>query len=255
MPVTFPNESAEYRTQRDELLNAEIALRRQMEAVAAMRRKLPPGGLRPEDYVFDGLGADGKPVQIRFSELFSIGRDTLLMYNMMFPRYPTDTREKPCHGELAALDIKDTPCPSCTTLLDQLQGAAAHVEAAGFNFVVVGKTALENMLALARDRGWRDLRMLSAAKNSFKRDYHCEDENGNQLPLMSVFTKGPDGVRHFWSSELTFAVADPGQDPRATGTIEPLWNLMDFTPGGRWDWQEGVNDAGPEDAKPALAAA
>jgi predicted dithiol-disulfide oxidoreductase (DUF899 family) len=255
MPVTFPNESAGYRAARDELLNAEIALRRQMEAVAAMRRKLPPGGLLPKDYVFDGLGADGKPAQIRFSELFSPGRDTLLMYNMMFPRYPTDTREKPCHGELAGLEIKDTPCPSCTALLDQLEGAAAHVEAAGFNFVVVGKTALDNMLALARDRGWKNMRMLSAANNSFKRDYHCEDENGNQLPLISVFTKASDGIRHFWSSELNFAPADPGQDPRAAGTIEPLWNLMDFTPAGRPNWDEGFNDAGPEDAKPALAAA
>lgn len=40
----FPNESAEYRAARDALLEAEIALRRQTEAVAALRRALPPGG-------------------------------------------------------------------------------------------------------------------------------------------------------------------------------------------------------------------
>jgi len=37
----FPNESAAYRNARNELLEAEINLRRQTEAVAAMRRNLP----------------------------------------------------------------------------------------------------------------------------------------------------------------------------------------------------------------------
>ncbi|TJX68801.1 MAG: DUF899 domain-containing protein, partial [Mesorhizobium sp.] len=47
-----------------------------------------------------------------------------------------------------------------------------------------------------------------------------------------------DGIRHFWSSELGFAPTEPGQDPRAIGTCEILWNLMDFTPEGRPDWNE-----------------
>ena len=98
MPVHFPNESADYRAARDRLLEKEIELRRQMEAVAEERRKLPPGGRLKEDYVFDGLGADGRPARIRFSELFAPGRDTLIVYHMMFPRYPTDTRPKPAEG-------------------------------------------------------------------------------------------------------------------------------------------------------------
>ena len=36
--LSFPNESAEYRSARIALLDAEIALRRQIEAVAAQRR-------------------------------------------------------------------------------------------------------------------------------------------------------------------------------------------------------------------------
>ena len=59
MSTTFPGESAEYRAARARLLEQEIDLRRAMEAVAAARRKLPPGGLVPEDYVFQGRGADG----------------------------------------------------------------------------------------------------------------------------------------------------------------------------------------------------
>jgi predicted dithiol-disulfide oxidoreductase (DUF899 family) len=105
----FPNESAEYRAARDRLLEKEIELRRQMEAVAEERRKLPPGGMLKEDYVFDGLGADGKPARIRFSELFAPGRDTLIAYDMMFPRYPTDPRPKPAEGAFAKLPREDSP--------------------------------------------------------------------------------------------------------------------------------------------------
>ena len=39
--VRFPGESDQYRRARDELLQSEIDLRRQIEAVAAQRRKLP----------------------------------------------------------------------------------------------------------------------------------------------------------------------------------------------------------------------
>ena len=39
--VRFPGESAAYRAARDTLLEAEVALRRQIEAVAAERRALP----------------------------------------------------------------------------------------------------------------------------------------------------------------------------------------------------------------------
>ena len=39
--MTFPNESAEYRQARNELLMAEAQLCDQVEAVAALRRQLP----------------------------------------------------------------------------------------------------------------------------------------------------------------------------------------------------------------------
>jgi len=254
MNVHFPNESADYRAARERLLEKEIALRRQMEAVAEERRKLPSGGELKEGYVFDGLGPDGEPAHIRFSELFAPGRDTLIVYNMMFPRYPTDTRPKPERGAFVNLPREDSPCPSCTALVDQFDGAVPHLEAAGFNFVVIAKTSLERLLTFARERGWRHQRFLSAANNSFKRDYHSEDEDGGQEALLQVFHRSPGGIRHFWSSELQFAKADPGQDQRAFGTVEPLWNFIDLTPDGRPDWNVSVNDRGPKDAKPALAA-
>ena len=54
MSVDFPAESAVYRAARDRLLEQEVELRRATEPVAAARRELPPGGVVPEDYVFQG---------------------------------------------------------------------------------------------------------------------------------------------------------------------------------------------------------
>jgi predicted dithiol-disulfide oxidoreductase (DUF899 family) len=239
MSTTFPGESPEYRAARDRLLTQEIDLRRAMEAVAVARRELPPGGLVPEDYVFDGLDAEGHPAKFKLSELFAPGKDALVIYNFMFPRDPQDDRPGPNEGSTAQLKREEGPCPSCTVFLDQLDGAAMHVEAAGLNFVVIAKAPLDRLIAFAKERGWRHLRLLSAAGNSFKRDYHAETPEGFQMPMITVFHRQGDEIRHFWSSEMFYAPSDAGQDPRHTGTLEPLWNMFDLAPDGRpSDWNE-----------------
>src|SRR5262249_7924769 len=103
--VRFPNESGEYRAARDRLPAGEKDLREQAQAVAALRRELPPGGVVAEDSVFEG--ADG---EVRLSELFG-DYDTLVIYSFMFPRTADD----------------DTPCWSCSSILDSLDGAARHL--------------------------------------------------------------------------------------------------------------------------------
>src|SRR3954468_9921238 len=113
MGTTFPGESGEYRAARDRLLEQEIALRRAMEAVAAARRELPPGGAVPEDYVFHGSGADGAPIDVSPSELFAPGKDSLVIYTFMFPRDPGDERSGPTTGQTAHLKLEESPCPSC----------------------------------------------------------------------------------------------------------------------------------------------
>ena len=74
--------------------------------------------------------------------------------------------------------------------------------------------------------------MLSSAGSSFKKDFNALFDDGQLGPMTHVFQKAPEGIRHFWSSEMLFAGADPGQDPRPQGTIEPLWNMMDLMPEG-----------------------
>jgi predicted dithiol-disulfide oxidoreductase (DUF899 family) len=243
MGITFPGESPAYRAARDRLLDQEIELRRATERVAEARRALPPGGVVPEDYVFQGAGADGAPTDVRLSHLFAPGRDSLVIYNFMFPRYAGDERPGPTEGRTARLPLAEGPCPSCTALLDQLDGAVEHVSQ-HLNFVVVAKAPLPRVLDFARERGWRRLRLLSAADNSFKRDYRGETPDGDQMPMLNVFHRDGDAIRHFWSSELLYAPTDAGQDPRHVGTIEPLFNLMDMTPDGRApDWEEQLSYA------------
>jgi predicted dithiol-disulfide oxidoreductase (DUF899 family) len=237
MGITFPGESAEYRAARDLLQQQEIELRRAMEAVAVARRRLPPGGVVPEDYVFQGLGADGDPTEIRLSELFAPGKDALVIYNMMFPRDPGDGRPGPHGGRTALLPLVEGPCPSCTALVDQLDGAAEHASQR-VNLAAVSKAPLARILTFAEERGWRRLRLLSSAGTTYNRDYFGETAS-RQQPMLNVFCRDGDTFRHFWGSELLYAPTDPGQETRHVGTIEPLWNLYDLTPGGRGtDWDE-----------------
>ena len=241
MGIQFPGESPEYRAARDRLLEREIELRHSMEAVAAARRALPPGGVVPEDYVFHGLGADGRPGDVRLSELFAPGKDSLVIYSFMFPRDPGDERPGPDAGQTALLPLAEGPCPSCVAFLDQLDGAAEHATQ-HLNFAVVAKAPLPRILAFAEERGWRRLRLLSSAGSTYNRDYLAETSDGSQRPMLNVFHRDGTTIRHFWASELFYAPTDPGQDPRHVGTLEPFWNLLDLTREGRpADWDEQLS--------------
>jgi predicted dithiol-disulfide oxidoreductase (DUF899 family) len=238
MGITIPGESPQYRAARDRLLERELELRRAMEAVAAARRGLPPGGRVKLDYVFQGLGADGAPTDVRLSELFEPGKDSLVIYSFMFPRDPRDQTPGPRDGETSLLPLAEGPCPSCAALLDQLDGAAEHARQ-HVNLSVIAKAPLPRLLTFARERGWRRLRLLSSAGNTYNADYFAETVDGVQRPMMTVFHRDGDAIRHFWSSELLYAPTDPGQEPRHVGTLEPLWNLLDLTPEGRpVEWVE-----------------
>ena len=98
MAVAFPGESAKYRAARNLLLEYEIELRRAMEAVAEARRGLPPGGVVPQDYLFQAQGPDGMPSRVRLSELFAPGKNSLVIYSMMFPRAADDNSPGPPGG-------------------------------------------------------------------------------------------------------------------------------------------------------------
>jgi predicted dithiol-disulfide oxidoreductase (DUF899 family) len=214
----FHGETPKYRQAREKLLRAEISLRRQIEAVAAERRKLPLGGAVPEDYIFEEQADVVGMRKVRLSELFAPGKDTLVLYSFMYG------------------PAMDRPCPMCTAILDALDGNAPHITQR-VNLAVAAKSNLPRIMVFAKDRGWRNLRLLSSAGGTYNRDYHGEDEEGNQMPMMNVFVKKGGVIRHFWGSEMLYAPGDKGQDMRHVDMIWPLWNLFDVTPEGRGkDW-------------------
>jgi len=227
--IRFPGESGEYRRERNQLLEAEIELRRAIERVAAQRRALPLGGPVPDDYSFEEV-ADGGG-EVRFSKLFEAGKDTLVVYSFMFPRYSSDTRPGP-DGETGKLPLAQTPCASCTSILDSLDGAARHL-GHRLNLAVIAKSDPERIRTFARERRWRNLRLLSSRSNTYNRDYHAETEDGEQIPILNVFVRDGGQPRHSWATELMFAPRDGGEDARHVDSIWPIWSVLDMTPEGR----------------------
>jgi len=216
----FPGESEAYRNTRDELLAAEMELRKQTETVAAMRRTLPLGGEIKENYAFDEdaaeLGAAENIVQTQLGDLFAPGKDSLFLYSFMY-----------APGADA--------CPACSSILDALNGSAPHI-GDRINFAVVAKAPISQIRTWAQVRGWNNLRLLSSNGNSYNTDYGAE-RDGGQLPAINIFRKTGDGIFHNYNAELLYAPSEEGQHPRHADTIWPLWSVFDLTPGGRGaDW-------------------
>ncbi|MEP6548985.1 MAG: DUF899 family protein [Gammaproteobacteria bacterium] len=228
--MIYPNENTEYRTARNALLEDEMALRRQVEAVAEKRRALPPGGEIPEDFAFERIGANQRVETVKMSELFG-HFPSILIYSYMFG------------------PDRDEPCVGCTHLLDCIDGAARHVPDRA-PLYVVARSPIARLAAWAHDRGWDHLTLLSTAGNSYSDHYYgntasltpdmraergmMDDKNWDE-PMLNVFRKDGNKVRHFWGSELVFAPSEPGQDHRGLDLIDPVWGLFDTTPEGRGD--------------------
>jgi predicted dithiol-disulfide oxidoreductase (DUF899 family) len=229
--VGFPRESDEYRRERNRLLDAEVELRQAIERVAAQRRALPLGGTVPDDYCFEAADS-GR--EVRLSELFSPGKNTLVIYSFMFPRYSGDRRPAAAEGETTVWPLTETPCPSCTSILDGLDGAAPHL-AQRVNLAVVAKSDPNRIGEFARERGWHNLRLLSSRNNSYNRDYHAETAAGEQLPILNVFVHEAEHIRHFWATELLFARGPQGEETRHVDVIWPIWHVLDMAPAGRGD--------------------
>ncbi|HWT12081.1 MAG TPA: DUF899 family protein [Allosphingosinicella sp.] len=226
--MAFPNESPAYREARNALLDAEIALRRQTEAVAEMRRALPPGGEVPQDYVFERIGPAWRPEKVKLSELFG-EHQTLLLYSYMFG------------------PERDSPCPGCTHLLDCIDGAARHV-ARRAALYAVAKSPIARLAAWAHGRGWSHLTLLSTAGNDYDAHYYGDtaaltpamrEERGYEAgrdwdePMLNVFVRDNGTIRHFWGSELVFAPSERDQDHRGLDFIDPVWGMLDTIPQGR----------------------
>ena len=208
--VRFPNESGEYRRARDTLLAEEIELRRHIERVAEQRRALPPGGVVPKDYRFEGENG-----AVDFSDLFG-DKQSLAIYSFMYgPK-------------------REQPCPMCTSLMSAWDGEALDV-GQRITLVMIARSPIERLVAFKKQRGWHHLRLYSDVSGDYTRDYVSADDA--DVPAFNVFTRRDGSIRHFWSGEMGSEMADPGQDPRGAPDLMPLWTILDSTPEGRGsDW-------------------
>ena len=220
MPVKpHPNESPAYQKQRAELLEAEIALKDQIERVAAQRRALPLDTV-VEDYAFEeipvplGAGDTAPRRKLALSQLFERPDQTVVLLHFMFGKQQTQ------------------PCPMCTLWADGYDGIVPHLrQRVSFAVVVAGDVAA--FREYAHSRGWRHLRVLSSGDSSLKRDFGFEDEAGAQQPGASIFRLGADGrPRHFYSVS---AMITPAQF-RGMDALSPFWSFLDLTPEGRGDF-------------------
>lgn len=210
--VRFPNESPEYRRAREALLAEEIELRRHIERVAEQRRALPPGGKVIKEYRFEG---ERGPVS--FAGLFG-DKQTLVIYSYMFG------------------PERERPCPMCTSLLSAWDGEARDVEQR-VALAVIARSPIERLTAFKKERGWRNLKLYADTTGHYSRDYHALGPQGEDGAGFNVFTRREGAIRHFWSGEMGFDAADPGQDPRGAPDLMPIWTILDSTPEGRGaDW-------------------
>jgi len=124
-----PNESAEYRRAREQLLAEEIELRRHAERVAELRRALPPGGAVTKNYEFVGEGGNAT-----LSDLFG-NKQTLVIYSYMFG----PQREK--------------PCPMCTSFMSTWEAKLPDIEQR-IAIVFVARSPIARLIEAKQARGW-----------------------------------------------------------------------------------------------------
>ncbi len=155
------------------------------ECVAALRRKLPLD-TEVEDYILhEGpteLDKDGPFRQVRLSELFADPSKPLVFYQLMFG------------------GAQKKPCTMCSLWIDGFNGIGHHLRQR-LNFAVIAEAGIGELRQVARQRGWSNLRMVSSAGSNFKLDLKFQDNEGNQLPGVSVFVLSNGAVRHFLTPE------------------------------------------------------
>ncbi|MBI2515449.1 MAG: DUF899 domain-containing protein [Opitutae bacterium] len=203
---------------RTALLAREKDLAHQRDALSAERRQLPWVKI-DKPYVFEG--PDGRePLAALFGE-----RSQLIVYHFMFgPGW-------------------EEGCPSCSFLLDHIDGILPHLGARDTAFAAVSRASWPEIEAFQRRMGWKS-QWVSDAGSGFNADFHTsftrEDmEAGRvtynyqtfppgllpveELPGLSVFARDATGaVFHTYSSYAR------GCDP-LLGTYQ--W--LDLTPKGR----------------------
>jgi predicted dithiol-disulfide oxidoreductase (DUF899 family) len=201
---------------RKELLRKEKEFTRQRDGLSRQRRELPWVKVE-ENYLFDG--PQGKET---LADLFD-GRSQLIVYHFMF--HP-DWHEG---------------CPSCSFVVDHLDGTIPHLAARDVSLVLVSRAPLAKIATFKKRMGWR-FRWVSSFGSDFNYDYHVsftpeqkatgkvdynyamEEFPSDESPGASVFYKDSETGEIFH----TYSAYARGLEP-----LMLTYALLDLVPKGR----------------------
>jgi predicted dithiol-disulfide oxidoreductase (DUF899 family) len=205
----------EWLAARKALLVKEKAHTRTGDALSAERRRLPM--VRVETpYGFDT--PDGRRT---LADLFA-GRSQLIVYHfMMGPGWVQG-------------------CPSCSFLVDHLEGAVVHLASRDVTLVAVSRAPLPEIEAFKRRMGW-GLTWVSSYDTDFNRDYHVsftKDEVANGQMHYNYDTRlfpseeGP-GFSVFWRNAAGEVFHTYSTYGRGGEVVLGTYHLLDLVPKGR----------------------
>jgi predicted dithiol-disulfide oxidoreductase (DUF899 family) len=205
----------EWLAARKALLVKEKAHTRDGDALSAERRRLPMVKVETP-YVFDTR--DGRR---SLGELFA-SRDQLVVYHfMMGPSWVEG-------------------CPSCSFLVDHLDGAVTHLADRGVTLVAVSRAPLSEIEAFKRRMGWH-LPWVSSHGTSFNRDYNVsftKDEVAQRKMLYNYDERwfpseeGP-GFSVFWKDAAGDVFHTYSTFGRGGEIVLGTYHLLDIVPKGR----------------------
>jgi predicted dithiol-disulfide oxidoreductase (DUF899 family) len=189
-----------------------------MTRLTEQRQALPPGPVIGKDYRFK----DENGAEVGLADLFGEHRTLITYFWMYGPQ-------------------RERPCPMCTNWLGGVNGNGTDIKQRSA-LKILGRSPVERQKAFALERGWRSLDFVQTIGDDYANDLGLIDADGNESPAFVVYRKDGDKVRLFYSAEMPFEAADPGQDPRTAPDIAPLWTILDLTPEGRGtDWYPSLS--------------
>ena len=191
---------------REQLLVKEKDLTRQLDALAAERRRLPMVRIE-KNYTFDGPQG-----QVSLLDLFD-GRRQLIVYHFMFA-----PGGKPCTG--------------CSSFTDNI-GHLAHLRARDTSLVLVSRAPLAEILPYKQRMGWT-VPWVSSHRSDFNYDFRVTTQDGESFGLSAFLRDGEAVYRTYFTTA------------RGADRLRIDFNLLDLTPLGRQEEWEDSPEGWPQ---------
>ena len=191
---------------REQLLVKEKVLTRQLDALAAERRRLPMVRIE-KNYTFDGPHG-----QVSLLDLFD-GRRQLIVYHFMFAP-------------------GGTPCTGCSSFADNI-GHLAHLRARNTSLVLVSRAPLTEIQPYKQRMGWT-VPWVSSYRSDFNDDFRVTTQDGESFGLSAFLRDGAAVYRTYFTTA------------RGADRLRIDFNLLDLTPLGRQEEWEDSPEGWPQ---------